>query len=369
MRPGTGTSDAAALAMRVALAGRFATRIALRRTPRVKRARVARALFYESLWRTAAATVGGEVRRLESGALEIARGRARARVRENYTDLDGPVTLGFAGDKALVHARLAAHGIPVPPHEVYPAERPHRGVSFLRAAGGPCVVKPARGTGAGAGIVTGIERPAQVWSASVVAGAYGRDILIEAQIPGDSYRLLFLDGRLLDCIRRRAPSCVGDGVSTVALLVAAENAARAASGVARSQFGITRDADMRRTLRAQGLSLESVPPPGARVVLKTSVSENAVEDNEPADVCAAVENAAREAAGLVGARLAGVDVVTPDPTLELEAARGVILEVNTTPGLHYHAFGPDGAAPAAAILEALLEDTLEPTKEKGQSVA
>jgi cyanophycin synthetase len=42
------------------------------------------------------------------------------------------------------------------------------------------------------------------------------------------------------------------------------------------------------------------------------------------------------AAGTLGIRLAGVDVITPDPRVGLDESGGVINEVNTTPGLHFH---------------------------------
>jgi hypothetical protein len=50
--------------------------------------------------------------------------------------------------------------------------------------------------------------------------------------------------------------------------------------------------------------------------------------------------------------------VTPDPTRSLVEAGGTILEVNATPGLHYHyqVANPAHAAPVAVpILKRLLE--------------
>ena len=66
------------------------------------------------------------------------------------------------------------------------------------------------------------------------------------------------------------------------------------------------------------------------------------------------------AARAVGVRLAGVDLITPDASLPLDAAGGVILEVNATPGLQYHyeVRDPVRATPVMApILEALLGGT------------
>lgn len=56
-------------------------------------------------------------------------------------------------------------------------------------------------------------------------------------------------------------------------------------------------------------------------------------------------------------RLAGVDLVTPDRTRPLGEMSGAVLEVNGTPGLHYHyqVADLDQATPVAVpILDALL---------------
>ena len=57
-------------------------------------------------------------------------------------------------------------------------------------------------------------------------------------------------------------------------------------------------------------------------------------------------------------RLAGVDVVTPDPARPLGETGGVILEVNAAPGLthHYNVASPGEATRIAVpILRALLD--------------
>jgi cyanophycin synthetase len=94
------------------------------------------------------------------------------------------------------------------------------------------------------------------------------------------------------------------------------------------------------------------------LVAKGTVGENARADNEggwfldPSIVSAA--SSAVEAARL---RLAGVDLVTADPNLPLKATGGAILEVNGTPGFHYHYEVANEPAPVAtAVLERLLDD-------------
>jgi cyanophycin synthetase len=67
---------------------------------------------------------------------------------------------------------------------------------------------------------------------------------------------------------------------------------------------------------------------------------------------------ASRAAELLGVRLAGVDVITRDCRQSLAAAGGVVLEVNATPGLHYHyeISNPENHVPVLVpILRALFD--------------
>jgi cyanophycin synthetase len=61
----------------------------------------------------------------------------------------------------------------------------------------------------------------------------------------------------------------------------------------------------------------------------------------------------------VGLRLAGVDLVAPDLTRPLAPGFGAIVEVNGTPGLHYHYHVADterASRVALPVLEKLLSE-------------
>ncbi len=72
-------------------------------------------------------------------------------------------------------------------------------------------------------------------------------------------------------------------------------------------------------------------------------------------LCDAVIEAGSRAAEAIGVRLAGVDIITRNPGVPLVESGGVIVEVNTTPGYHFHYYKGDGEFPVAVhVLEALL---------------
>jgi cyanophycin synthetase len=312
--------------------------------------------FCARVWREAAEQLGAEFEDLGCGIFEVRRGGVRTRVRDSWSAIDDPVTLEVAGHKALVYRLLAREGLPIPHHRAFWLRDLDDAAAFLKEAGRDCVVKPASGTAAGRGVTTGIRRVGQLIRAAAAAAVHG-ELLIEDQVAGDNYRLLYLDGVLLDAVVRRPPAVTGDGVSTVRQLLEEANATRLAHGAGRSQVLLTPDLDMAHTLARHGLTPGSVPPAGAIVTLKTVINQNFGPDNATATdrLCDSVVEAGARAARAVGVRLAGVDLITPDPSRPLAEAGGVVLEVNTTPGFHHHYHKSDGSFPVAVrVLEELL---------------
>ena len=317
-----------------------------------------RTAFYRELWRAAAAAIGEEAkfRELDDGFWEIrCRGRC-TRLARGMVMLDNPVTVALAGHKPLVHRLLAAADLPVPPSHEFTLATIERAEAFLRDYGSPCVVKPARNSGGGEGVATHITR-ANLVRAALNASVHSRQIMIERQIPGDSYRLLYLHGRLLHAIRRHAPRVTGDGRSTIRQLIAAENARRDREGGA-SVTRVETDLDLATSLGQAGYSLGSVPEAGALVVVKTAINDNATNDNVAVtgEIGAALRDEGARAAATLGLALAGVDVITRDPGVSLHRADGVILEVNAAPGLHhnYNVARPEDVDVAVPLLRCLL---------------
>ncbi|MBV8481113.1 MAG: hypothetical protein JOY72_12515 [Actinobacteria bacterium] len=310
-----------------------------RALPRLRRCREH---VYAELWGAAADEAGAEIHALGNGFLELRRDGRSVRVQNDRTPLDDYVTVLLSEDKPLVHRLLADAAVPTPRHVEVGARDLAAACAFLRAAG-TCVVKPAAQTDAGTGVTTGVRTPAQLERALLRAARSGPRVLVEQQAAGDMLRLLLLDGQLLHALRRRPPSVVGDGRSTVHDLVHAENERRLAGQGADALWLVTIDLDCLFALERQGIRLGSVPAAGERVFVKGATSQSRRDDDEPAaDALPAelVADAAR-AARAVGLRLAGVDVVAGDDAW-------VVLEVNCTPALHPH---PGVAVP---ILHALL---------------
>jgi D-alanine-D-alanine ligase-like ATP-grasp enzyme/SAM-dependent methyltransferase len=322
-----------------------------------RRMQAARAAFYQSMWENASAAAGATLTRSGNDVIEMRRGGVCLRARENETEVDDLAVLERAGDKFETHQLLSRGGLPVPGHILVTLGKYDHALSYLRRNGGPLVVKPASSTGGGAGVTTNVFTAGELRSAMSWARSYGKDILIERQIEGDCYRILFMDGEHIDSIRRDPPTVVSDGRSTIRQLLRRENQRRLEQGAKRSQVLIAADRDMANTLARQGLGPESRPAAGMVVRLKQAINENALQENSAAAtlLCADIIESSRDAAELVGVRLAGVDVICRNPSLPLEASGGAIIEVNTQPGLYYHDIEGRGSLIAQRILERYFE--------------
>lgn len=313
--------------------------------------------FYDKAWRDAAAELGATCRPLGAGISEIELDGVRTRVVENTCGIDDPVTLAVLSDKLLTYRLLAEEALPTPRHAEFSLKELGPALAFLETHNGDCVVKPASGTGGGRGVTTGIRTVGQLARSAAIASVYCDELLIEEQIAGDNYRLLYLDGELIDAFVRRHPGVTGDGRSSVAQLVRGANDERSRHGAGISQVLLTIDMDMKRTLAKQGLSLRSVPEAGRAVTLKTVVNENSGQDNSSAArlLCQSVIDDGARAVKALRVRLAGVDLITSDPGVPLADSNGVVLEVNAPPNYYYHYQKRDGAFPVALhVLRRLL---------------
>jgi cyanophycin synthetase len=292
---------------------------------------------YRRIWEGAALSVGAELEELGDGFLVISRAGVQTVVRRHLVMINAPATAALALDKSLVHRLLVEDGLPV--SQYLEADRDDRAtaLSFLTRSQQPCVVKPASGTSGGTGVTCGVESADDLYRSWLGAARWDRRLLIERQTHGQEYRLLFLDGELLDSVHRRRPCVMGNGTATVLELIEAENERRLNVGSGDVSRLIHVDLDCELAVRRSGLSLRSVPASDQRVTVKSTVSENAMAENSTVhNLSPELIGQARRAAELLHLRLAGIDLVTPDPATSLTEAEGTILEVNATPGFHYH---------------------------------
>ena len=313
-----------------------------------------------TLWADAARELGATVTELGSSRFEIRLGQTSTTIDGQTTALNSQEAVVRAADKPAVYGLLSRAGLPVPEHLAFRSGDARAARTFLERSPVPCFVKPGDGSG-GEGITGEIRNPGELRRATLSASRFASRLLIEREVPGDVFRLLVLDGRVLDVVRRLRPRITGDGRSTVEELVLGEYDRRLGENGAVALKPFVVDLDCILTLQNAGLSLRSVLPAGTTVTVKTVTNWNRPEENMALGTAVAKELGADAvaAACAVGLRLAGVDVIAPTANAGLAASGGVVVDVNAVPALHHHALVANGGATARVavpILRALLEN-------------
>ncbi len=314
--------------------------------------------YYDRFWMAAAERAGAKCEKWDFGYHRLSRDGMTAIVRLSDVRLDDHLTLDLMGNKALTFELLAEQGFGVPRHVRFKLNTLRQAQSLMNETGRPIVVKPASGSGGGNGVTTGITGRGGLWRAAWLASQYDAELIAEEQIAGHSYRLLYLDGVLIDAIRRDPPRVIGDGRSTIRALAAAENRRRLAQRPFTALSPLRLDRDALNYLKAQRLSPRSRPAKGCSIVIKRAVNQNAATDNHviTALVHSSTVAACSRLVNNLGVRLAGIDILARDIAEPLTRENGLIGEINTTPGLHHHdlvAHRGDGRSIAAGIIEHL----------------
>lgn len=306
----------------------------------------------------AARTRGIPYRRLTSGSLvQLGWGSRQRRIQAAEIDATSAVSEQIAQDKELTKRLLADAGVPVPQGE--PVEELEDAWKAMQRLGCAVVVKPRDGN-QGKGVSVNVRTREQLESAWAAACEHGSEVMIEQFIPGLDFRLLVVGGKLVAAARRDPPSLIGDGVHTIRELVDDVNRdPRRGEGHATALTRIRLDEVACARLSSLGLTPDSVPAPGVRVVLRhnANLSTGGTATDVTDDVHPAVAARAVEAARTVGLDICGVDVVCESLSRPLEAQGGGIVEVNAAPGLRMHiapSYGK-GRAVGEAVMAAMFE--------------
>ena len=284
----------------------------------------------------AAAARGIPWRRLTQGSLvQFGWGSKQRRIQAAEIDSTSAVAESIAQDKDLTKRLLHAAGVPVPLGR--PVETMDEAWAVALEVGLPVVVKPQDGN-QGKGVSVNITERASLDEAFATAAEYGT-VMVERFLPGHDFRLLVVGDHLVAAARREPPQVLGDAIHTIRALVDLVNLdPRRGEGHATPLTKIRLDDIAIARLLGQGLTPESVPAKGQRIVLRNNANLSTggtatdVTDDVHPDVAARAVAAAR----MVGLHICGVDLVCESVLHPIEEQNGGIVEVNAAPGLRMH---------------------------------
>jgi cyanophycin synthetase len=301
----------------------------------------------------AALACGIPYRRLTSGSMvQFGWGSQQRRIQAAETDCTSAIAQSIAQDKELTKKLLDAAGVPIPFGR--PVLDEDDAWVAAEEIGLPVVVKPQDGN-QGKGVTVNIVSRDHLKIAYAAASAISESIMVERYLPGHDFRLLVVGGKVVAAARRDPPQVIGDGVHSVRKLVENVNSdPRRSEGHATALTKIRLDEIALARLSIQGLSADSVPPKGSRVILRNNanLSTGGSATDVTDDVHPELAASAVAAAQMIGLDICGVDVVCDSVLKPLEKQGGGVIEVNAAPGLRMHlqpSFGKARAVGEAII--------------------
>ena len=248
------------------------------------------------------------------------------------TNYDSYIGTRLCGQKQKCNAFLSALGFPVP-RNVFVQGKLSIGTLIQKASaiGYPCVVKPSDRDN-GIGVTTDVRDPAALVQAVAKAGASASNgVLIEEQVPGDYHRLYVIGGKLISIKRLRPPFLIGDGFRSVQdILNSPASHSELPGGVVTGSVVSMSDPSVLFQLTRQGLSAESVPKSGQKVLLRSDL----VDRQDWSTTCLTskidfnLSSMARAISRALGLENAGIDVICPDITLPCSTRKIWVIEVN-----------------------------------------
>jgi cyanophycin synthetase len=297
------------------------------------------------------------IRLTEGNLVQLGHGAAQRRIWTAETDRTSAIGESIASDKDLTKTLLAAVGVPVPEGSV--VRSAEQAWEEAEDIGLPVVVKPVDGNH-GRGVTLNLMNEADVKAAYAIAAEAGDSsaVLVERYVPGNEHRLLVVGSKVVAAARGESLFVTGDGVSNVIALCDSQINVDPRRGESEEfPLGLVNPADeeIKLDLQRQGLTPESVPKAGQKVLIQPNGN---VADDVTDEVHPDVAYVAALAARVVGLDIAGIDLVCEDISRPLEAQRGAIIEVNSSPGLLAH-IKPATGTPrnvGKAIVEHLFAD-------------
>ena len=251
----------------------------------------------------------------------------------SYTEHTSNIGAMLARNKQLAAQVLRRAGLPAPPHAF--ARNEDQALGIALKLGYPVVVKPADLDG-GLGVAAGLRDADAVRRAYAAATAHSRNILVEKHFVGQDYRMLVFRGRLVSTVLRQPGGVTGNGVDSIAALVAAVNHRREPKQPASAETGramLVLDEEAHFLLAEQHFDLSSVPAQDVFVRLRraANVAMGGRSIAALSSVHADNRALAEQAAEAFNLDLAGIDLIIPDIAVSWRSSGAAICEVNGQP--------------------------------------
>lgn len=262
---------------------------------------------------------------------------------ESSGDKNTKEAFSICNDKYLTSQYLKKAQVPIPQDiKAGPSDSIEEMMMQAGELTYPLVVKPTDES-SGRGVITNIQNEHQLRQAlhNLRHQQSYQNILIQEHIHGEEVRIYVLADQVLAATNRIPANVIGDGKLSIAQLIEQKNKTR--KKVPHLYFRpIIIDSTLRKNVEEQGYTLETVLEKGKRLFVR-KVS-NISAGGDPIDVTDQLTKEQKSIAvaatkAIPGLAHAGVDMIIPEGSRQ-----GVIIEINTRPGIGSHLFPIEGKA-------------------------
>jgi cyanophycin synthetase len=291
------------------------------------------------------------IRLNDRSLVQLGHGKFQRRIQATITSETRHIAVEIASDKRLTNQILLDLGLPVPrQHRVRSVEGAVEAAAELGCPGTPVVVKPLDGNH-GRGVSINLRTEEQVRAAFDEAYESSSVVIVETFQPGEDYRILVVQGKVVAVSQRVPGHVVGDGVHTIGQLVDLVNTdPRRGVGHEKVLTRLEIDFQAERLLEQAGLTLDAVLPDGEVFYLRStgnlSTGGTAIDRTDVIHYDNRIM--AERAVKAVGLDVGGVDYISPDISRSYKEAGGSIVEINAAPGFRMHVAPTEGTPRDAA---------------------
>lgn len=219
---------------------------------------------------------------------------------------------------------------------------------FVKQYGFPVVIKP-NVSGYSRGSHFPITNFREFWKAVFMVKIWWPSSIIEEYLEGRNYRVVVIKNEIMSVIRRYPPFVVGDGKTTIADLIDAENQQRQQMKLLPVIHLISKNRQTQRFLKKQHMNLNSVPDPGTKVYLHNKIAlapGGVVETIDKETVSPENRELFLKILKSFDANIFGIDVIF-EKGIEFgpDQQKCIFLELNSRPYLKMHHYPRYGKKP------------------------
>lgn len=274
--------------------------------------------------------------KLEDSTYQLGYGCRQKKIEATITSSSSLMAVELADDKEACRNRFNEMSIPVAEGGVVDSAAELK--DLVDRIGFPLVAKPVSGNH-GRGVTTNIQTLEEAEKAFSSASDISGNVIVERHIPGNDYRLLTVDNKLVAAAKRTPAHVEGDGKSTIQQLI--DNVNRDPSrgeGHEKVLTNITIGESAKAILSGKGYTPDTVLPDGEILYLDhtANLSRGGTAEDVTDRVHPEVAAMAERISSVIGLDVCGIDIMATTLEQPLNETGGVILEVNAAPGFRMH---------------------------------